>query len=423
MVIISKFWIILTHTYLTKFKSKPFIITTILSLIILIGTTNIDRIIGIFDHHKETKIAVIDQSGHLFNPLKTMTEKKDKSLHLIAYHKSEKQAKQAVQKEKYQALVMLKETKSHLPSAQYYAMKITDETTSAKLQQSLQELKIMMATQNLGLNPEKVAKVSSPVQFNKYALDKTAKNEQELNQARVIVYVLVLLIYMTVLLYGSMIAMEIATEKSSRVMELIISSVSPVKHMLGKILAIGLLGLTQYAIFILVGYLSITLGGRNGHSGVGQVAQFLDFKHLPVGTIVYAVIFFLLGYFFYATMLAMIGSLVSRVEDVNQAMAPITMLVMVAFFIAIYGLSNPDGTFITVTSFIPFFTPMIMFLRVGMLTLPFWEIAIGIALMIVSTIILLFFGTRVYKGGVLSYQSGSVIKLLKSALNMSKHSS
>ncbi len=415
----DKFWIILSHTYLTKFRSKPFIITTVLSLIILIGATNIDRIISLFDQNKQTKIAVIDQSGTLYKPLKAMTEKKEDNLKLIAYSKSESDAKKAVQKDTYQGYVVLNE-KDNLPSARYYAMKITDETTSSKIQQSLQQLKIMMATQNLGLNPEKVAKVSSPVQFTKHALDKTAKNEKELNQARVIVYVLVLLIYMTVLLYGSMIAMEIATEKSSRVMELIISSVSPVKHMLGKILAIGLLGLTQYAIFILVGYLSIKLGGKNG--GAGAVAQFLNFKHLPVGTVIYAVVFFLLGYFFYATMLAMVGSLVSRVEDVNQAMAPITMLVMVAFFIAIYGLSNPDGTFITVTSFIPFFTPMIMFLRVGMLTLPIWEIGLSIIIMIISIIILLFFGTRIYKGGVLSYQSGSIIKLVKSAVKMSRHS-
>lgn len=418
----SKFWIILSHTYLIKLRSRPFIITTIISLILLIGLSNIDRIMNVFGHHKKTQVIVLDHTQHLYQPLAAIVKKSDASVKFVQSNQTVGKAKKAVQKGKYAALLILNETPDHLPSGSFYAMKITDQTLSSKIQQGLQQLKVMQATQNLGLNPDKVAKVYSPVSFNQHALDKTAKNEKQLAQARVLVYILVLLIYMTVLLYGTMIAMEIATEKSSRVMEIIVSSVPPVTHMLAKILAIGLLGLTQYALFILTGYISLKLGAQSGVAGgMNILSQIIDLHHLPVGTIVYAVIFFLLGYFFYASLLAMIGSLVSRVEDVNQSMAPITMLVVAAFMIAMFGLQNPDATFITVMSYIPFFTPMIMFLRAGMLTLPFWEIGLGILIMVISIILLLIFGTRIYKGGVLSYQSGSVIKLLKNALKMSHH--
>lgn len=418
----AKFWIILSHTYLTKLRSRTFITTTIISLILLIAATNIDHIVQLFNHNQKTRIAVIDHTNNLYQPLQTLVKKSDTSIEMQVDHQSVSQAEKAVQKGKYQALVILKETKNGLPSGQFYAMKITDQTISTKVEQALQQLKIIKATGQLGLNPQKVAEVYAPVSFQKHALDKTAKNEKQLAQARVLVYVLVLLIYMTVLLYGTMIAMEIATEKSSRIMELIVSSVPPVTHMIGKILAIGLLGLTQYAIFILAGYCSIKFGAQNQTGGsMNIISQVINLNHLPVGTIIYAVVFFLLGYFFYATLLAVIGSLVSRVEDVNQAMAPITMLVVAAFMIAIFGLQSPDSMFITVMSFIPFFTPMIMFLRAGMLALPFWEIGTGILIMVISIAILLTFGTRIYKGGVLSYQSGSVLKLLKSALKMSRH--
>src|SRR5699024_4135758 len=98
----------------------------------------------------------------------------------------------------------------------------------------------------------------------------------------------------------------------------------------------------------------------------------------------YAILFFLLGYFLYATISAMLGSLVSRVEDVQQLILPIIFLVMIAFFIAMYGLGQPHATFITVSSFIPFFSPMIMFLRVGMVDVPVWQVGVSIAILVVT---------------------------------------
>ncbi|TCP29288.1 ABC-2 type transport system permease protein [Scopulibacillus darangshiensis] len=419
----NKFWIILTHTYLSKLKSKSFIVTTSIMVVLLIGATNINNIINYFNKDQHDKIAVIDKTGHIYKPLAAQMKKTAADIKLVAFNKGANQAEDKVENGTFTGYMIIKENDKGVPSANYYAMKITDENTSGQVKQALQQIKVMKATQNLGLDPSKVAEVYSPVDFNKTALDKSAKNEKELTQARVIVYVLVLLIYMTVLMYGSMIATEIATEKSSRVMELIVSSVSPVKHMLGKVLAIGLLGLTQYLVFILVGYSSVKAGQSQTANGTFNITNYLDINNLPTETIIFAVVFFFLGYFFYATLLAMIGSLVSRVEDVGQAISPITMLVMATFFIAMYGLfSNPESPFITVMSFIPFFTPIIMFLRIGMLSIPLWEIGISVVIMLASIILLISIGTRIYKGGVLTYNSGSMIKLLKGALKVTKES-
>ena len=101
----------------------------------------------------------------------------------------------------------------------------------------------------------------------------------------------------------------------------------------------------------------------------GGFFEFLGFQNIPASTIIYAVIFFILGYFLYATLAAFLGSLVSRIEDVQQMITPMTMLVVAGFMIAMFGLNQPDTTFITITSYIPFFTPMLMFMRVGMLNL------------------------------------------------------
>jgi ABC-2 type transport system permease protein len=188
--------------------------------------------------------------------------------------------------------------------------------------------------------------------------------------------------------------------------------------MFAKILGIGLLSLTQLAAFLIVGYYSFTKNMESLKDGFFGVYGFGD---IPNETIVYAVVFFILGYFLYATLAAFLGSLVSRIEDVQQMITPMTLLVVAGFMIAMFGLGKPDASFITATSYIPFFTPMIMFLRVGMLTIPAWEALLGIAILVATIIVLAIFGARVYRGGVLMYGKSNSYKDIKKALQLTKN--
>ena len=153
----------------------------------------------------------------------------------------------------------------------------------------------------------------------------------------------------------------------------------------------------------------------------GGFFEFLGFQNIPASTIVYAVIFFILGYLLYATLAAFLGSLVSRIEDVQQMITPMTLLVVAGFMIAMFGLNQPDTTFITIASYIPFFTPMLMFMRVGMLSLPVWEPILGIVILVTfDHRILAIFGARVYKGGVFMYGKSNSFKDIKKALQLTK---
>ena len=135
-----------------------------------------------------------------------------------------------------------------------------------------------------------------------------------------LVYIMLFVIYFSVIMYASMIAMEVATEKSSRVMEILISSMPPIQQMFAKLFGIALVGITQFALLIAAGYLSLKLNPQNDASS--PISAFLNFTDVPVSTIVYAVIFYLLGYFLYATLAAFLGSVVSRIEDVQQTIQP-----------------------------------------------------------------------------------------------------
>jgi ABC-2 type transport system permease protein len=414
----NSFWIIFFHTYLNKLKSKSFIVTTLLTVVIVLALTNINNIIELFDKNGgRDQVAVLDETGQLYEPLKQQVKTINKDIKLTLYDGSQEEAEKAVEKGNFDGLIHLRFTNEKLPEATYKAMSIADSVTYTDLQTSLQQVKTMQAASQINLTPAQLQKLYEPVSFEKVALEENAKTEEELNQARGLVYVLLFIIYFAVIMYANMIAMEVATEKSSRVMEILISSVSPIKQMFAKILGIGLLSLTQLAAFLVVGYFSLTSNMDSLKEGFFGVYGFGD---IPGATIVYAVIFFILGYFLYATLAAFLGSLVSRIEDVQQMITPMTLMVVAGFMIAMFGLGKPDATFITVTSYIPFFTPMIMFLRVGMLSIPLWEALLGIAILVATIVVLAIFGARVYRGGVLMYGQSNSYKDIKRALQLTK---
>jgi ABC-2 type transport system permease protein len=410
----NKFWIILWHTYVTKLKAKSFIITTIITSVLVFAVTNLNHIIEFFNKDEKKTVAVIDETGTLYKPLQMQLQKSgEKDIQLQPFNGSEDEAKKNVQRKKWDAFLTLAYDNKQLPKATYYANTIADSDTPNKLQQALQQLKTTLATTKIGLKPEQVTQLYEPVPFHKVALEKNAKTEEELNQARGLVYILLFAMYMFVLMYGGMIASEVATEKSSRVMEILISSASPVQQMFGKIIGVALLSLTQFVVLFAIGFSSLESSGK-------ELLQFLGFKHIPVSTFVYAIIFFLLGYFLYATLFAVLGSMVSRVEEMQPMITPVTLLVVAAFFIAMFGLNAPESSFITVTSFIPFFAPMIMFLRVGMLNVASWEIALSIALLIATIGLFAFFGAKIYRGGVLMYGKSTSLKDIKKAIQLTK---
>jgi ABC-2 type transport system permease protein len=414
----NKFWIILFHTYLSKLKTKSFIITTLLTVVITLGLTNMSNIIEVFDKGGDKeKVAVLDETGQLYAPLKEQMSALNKNLSLKEFDGTEKEAEKAVEEGEYTGFVQLRYDEEQLPEATYKAMSVADSNIFTDLQAGLQQMKTMLAASKISLTPEQLQQLYEPVTFDKVALEENAKTEEELNQARGLVYVLLFVIYFAVIMYASMIAMEVATEKSSRVMEILISSVSPIKQMFAKILGIGLLSLTQLAVLLSVGYFSIK---RNLSSLEGGFFDAFGFGNVPLSTIAYAVIFFILGYFLYATLAAFLGSLVSRIEDVQQMITPMTLLVVAGFMIAMFGLGQPESPFIVITSYIPFFTPMIMFLRVGMLNIPIWESVLGISILAGTIVILAVFGARVYRGGVLMYGKSNSFKDIKKALQLTK---
>jgi ABC-2 type transport system permease protein len=409
-----KFWIVFSHTYLSRVKAKGFIITSAIFLLLICGLFYLPDIIERFSGNDEDPVvAVIDETENqqLYEVLHASSDGYQPEL----FEGTEEAAKQAVEKEEYEGLLVLRQSEQQLPEAAFYSMQLTNEV-SDDIESQLQQVKVAQAASLAGIDEATIQEIYTPVSFEREALDEEAKTEEELAGSQGLVYILVFGLYMSVIIYGMMIATDISNEKSSRVMEILISSSSPVSQMFAKILAIGLVGLTQVALIAAAVYTMIQIRGSELDGGLVEFAGIANAS--PV-TLWFALIFFILGYFLYATICAGLGSVVSRMEDVQQLVSPVIFLVVAAFLLSMYGLGSPDSPVIVVTSYIPFFTPMIMFLRIGVLGVPAWEAALGIAILVATILVIAWISAKVYRGGVLMYGKGGSFSQLKQALKLS----
>lgn len=417
-----EFWIIFKQAYSTKAKTKSFIITTAIMIAGIFLFANISKVTSTIADltgggSSEDTLYVIDADGILATLLEAQFKQSESDIVVKQSTKSIQELEQEVKEEKIDSFVTVTLNDQSVIEANYTSMSSMDFYMPMAVQDALQSIQTSIQAEKLSLSANEVEQLFTPIQFEQKNISPTAKSEEELNTARVLVYVLMFVIYFAVILYSSMIATEVATEKSSRVMEVLISSVSPVKHMFAKVFGIGTLGLTQIVLYGIAGFIALKTSSSELPGGISEFFSISDIN--PI-TFVYAIVFFLLGYFLYATLAALLGSLVSRTEDVQQVIMPMTLLIVFAFILAATGLGNPELPYLKYASFVPFFAPLVMFLRVGMLDLPLWEPMLAIGIMVLTIIILGTFGARVYRGGVLMYGPSRSLKDLRKAIQLGK---
>ncbi|SDH67554.1 ABC-2 type transport system permease protein [Alteribacillus persepolensis] len=415
----NNFWITVTHTAGKRIRSKAFIWSTVITMLLIIGMMNANTILSSFSNDEQDEdvpqsIAVVDNTTSNDTMGEMLASNEEGSFHYVNYTDGNQQeALEQARNEVYDFVLTLNGDPANLEAELFGSG--NDYRMGQEVEQDVQRVKESVVTNQLDLNEEELAMIYSPVAFIEQPLTKNGEvqTEETHMQAYWMVYGLVFVIYLIVLSLGSMIATEVATEKSSRVMELIVSSVNPIVQMFGKLVGIGIVGLVNLASLVAAVIIGFLINDNNMLSSIlGGAAD--------VSLLVYALILIILGYFVYGGMAAMLGALVSRAEEVNQAIQPLIFLAMIAFFMAIFGLNAPDNIFIHVLSYIPFFTPQLLFLRIGMGTVPVWETILIVGLLILSAILINLLAARIYKGGVLMYGKFSFKNGIKQALTMSK---
>ena len=213
-------------------------------------------------------------------------------------------------------------------------------------------------------------------------------------------YVMIMALYMVILLYGQMVATNVATEKSSRAMEVLVTSADPVSMMFGKVLASCIAGFSQLVAVFGTAIICYNLNREMLSNPI--ITSLFD---IPLYLFVYLIVFFVLGFLIYAFMFGAIGSTASKLEDINTSVMPVTFLFIIAFMVVMFSMSSGsvDNTAMLICSYIPFTSPMAMFTRICMSAVAWYEIAASIGILVVSTALVGVLSAKIYRVGVLLY--------------------
>jgi ABC-2 type transport system permease protein len=210
-------------------------------------------------------------------------------------------------------------------------------------------------------------------------------------------------LYVVLLIYGGLVLRSVMEEKTGRIAEVILSSVRPWQLMLGKVVGVGAVGLTQLLIWVGVGALIIAFGvpAALPFLADAEVAAMIPDLLPGAGVLVFFLLSFLMGYFLYSSLFAAVGAMCSSEEEAQQLQLPVVMLVVIPFIFLFPVMDNPDGTFAVLMSLVPFFTPILMFGRVALGAAPLWEVLLSVVGMALAILLLAWVAGRIYRVGIL----------------------
>ena len=297
----------------------------------------------------------------------------------------------------------------------YYVSNLTMYDMNTEIaNEVLQELYRMNAMVENGMTPEQAGQIMAVQIQSEISISSQGKDQM---QNYFYTYIMIMALYMVILLYGQMVATNVATEKSSRAMEVLITSARPTSMMFGKVIASCLAGLIQ---LVAVFGSAVVLYKLNASYWDGN-PMIESVFNIPPELLGYMLVFFVLGFFIYAFLFGAIGSTASKLEDINTSTLPLMFLFIIAFFVVIFSMSSGDvdNLAMVICSYVPFTSPMAMFTRIAMSTVPWYEIVISIAILIGSVIGVGVLSAKIYRVGVLLYGTtpkiGSIIKAIRKA--------
>lgn len=433
----NSFWTVVAFTARNKFKGKAFLITSLIIALILTIGVNLPYIIAQFDKgDKATNVGYIQSSREDMaagsatgDSLKMYFDSQEKpDIKLVPF---EDKGDAAVNEKQLNQAIVNKDIKGYLefgevggngfPAMTYKSEKLMEFSLTGNLQNALQIIRQVNVLKDAGLSDEQMNLLNAPIEVASVQISASEGGaagrtpaEQGVNMG--FIYFIIIFLFMAIMSSGQLIASEITAEKSSRVMEILITSVAPLKSMFGKIFGMFVVVLAQVAANVIVILVNVSL--PHNKEALGNMD--IDLSKIDPTLLVYAMLFFLTGFFLFATLYAAVGSIVSRTEDLGQATMPMTIISLAGFYIAIFSLSSPDSMLVKVTSFIPLFSPFVMILRLGLTDVPLWEVLTSFGLLILMIYVAVMVSTKIYRTGVLMYGKRPTWKEIRKAMKAYK---
>lgn len=306
-------------------------------------------------------------------------------------------------------LLVLDRTTNHDLRFTYYTYASSGISTDSNLsiiQALAQQLNVLDTAHRLGLSPSQTNSLFAQADFTAVNIaQKQSRPQSEVVAGYILAYAGNILIYMAVTLYGVGVAMGVAEEKGSRIMEILVNAATPFQLMVGKIVGIGAAGLTQMVCVVAVGIGALLLQNpiQTALFGASHGLLSLNITNTSISFLLLLLVYFLLGFMLYATLYAALGALVKRQDEVQNAIAPLTLLMVSGYIAGFFAVYSPDATWVKLISYVPFWTPTTMMMRVGVSQVQGWEVAMTIGLMLLAIAVCSWIAARVYRSGILMY--------------------
>ncbi|MED0967006.1 ABC transporter permease [Bacillus paramycoides] len=411
----SSFWTIFLQNYKSKVKSKSYFAITIIISMLIIGMMNFDKIYDYFAGNEEEQVVVVTEKEELYTTIHQVFKNVDSKLH-VKRSTDKQKAESGVKNGDYTYAIVVEELGNKQLKATYITETDVNQQDVSKVQTILSQIQSSNFAQQLNLSQDELKVLISPVEIQTKTVSDKVKDGEDKESVGILINIFIILNYFMILLNAAQLATDVATEKSSRVMELVVSSISPTKHLYAKLFSTLLAGITQIIIWGLVatvGYKTTIKGSKN------DILNGIDINSIAPTLVFYGILFFTLGFLLYGSLSCLFGSIISRIEESSQAIMPLMFMLLAALYIALYGISNPSSSFVTITSYIPFFTPIVMLVRIGFLNIPVWEVALALAILLATICMMIGLTSRVYRGGVLLYGKGAFSNI-KKAIELGK---
>lgn len=424
----SKIGLIITREYLTRVRKKSFIIMTLLSPLLFAGIMIAPTLLAVITH-KESTVMVSDESGFFNGKLKNSKD--------ITYSYSASE-NSTVLKEKvggdFSALLTIPKEFDPVKAEgiTVYSQNALGFEEQMSIESALSEVVTNYKLGQAGVKPEVVEQADTDISIATKVLAEEGEKDSSSGAATIFGYLFGFMIYMFIFLYGVQVMRGVIEEKTNRIVEVIISSVKPFELMMGKVVGIACVGLTQFVLWVLLTVLISSVGSiamgpmmeKAAKTKTEQVTQAMGpeagdsiekANNNPMGTVMKAVstinlplvlgcfgLYFLGGYLLYASLFAAVGAAVDNETDSQQFMTPISLPLLAAIIAANMAIKDPNGGVAFWMSMIPFTSPVMMMLRVPF-NPPLWEIALSLVLLFGAFVLNIWVAGRIYRVGILMY--------------------
>ena len=433
----NKLWYLIGVSLKRKIKSKWFVLVNIILMFAIVGLFNIDSIIGFFggDFNEKQKIYVIDNTNTSFEIFKDSIEKTDinlknsNSYEVKKYNKSLEDGKKKIKKEEKAIIIELNSNEKDILKAKVISNTFIDTIDYQIITNCLTNLRTNYAIASLGLSEDEITKLYSDIKIDRIILDENKKSKDE-NMETIMstVFPFIILPFFILSIYlVQMIGAEVNDEKTTRGMEIIISNVSPKTHFASKIIAGNTFVLIQGIILLLDSAIGLLvrklIGGSNLIAKAGFDVTDILKKALDtdlINQLIYIIplmlISMILTFIAYSLVAGILASMTTNTEDFQQVQTPIVLVSLVGYYLSMMAGIFKGAAFIKVLSFVPFISAILApsLLVLGQISI--LDVIIGIIILIFTNFILVKYGLRIYKVGILNYSSKDLWKKMFKAI-------